>query len=55
VYQDVNSATTAIRRLQGFNFYDKPMVSYIISSFASSLQIYLTLFSFLLLLFLFCQ
>ncbi len=27
VYQDVASATNALRRLQGFNFYDKPLVS----------------------------
>jgi RNA recognition motif-containing protein len=27
VYQDTASATNAMRRLQGFNLYDKPMVS----------------------------
>ena len=27
VYQDSGSATNAMRRLQGFNLYDKPMVS----------------------------
>eukprot|EP00602_Paraphysomonas_sp_CaronLab_P007676 CAMPEP_0185024830 /NCGR_PEP_ID=MMETSP1103-20130426/8024_1 /TAXON_ID=36769 /ORGANISM="Paraphysomonas bandaiensis, Strain Caron Lab Isolate" /LENGTH=217 /DNA_ID=CAMNT_0027557895 /DNA_START=69 /DNA_END=722 /DNA_ORIENTATION=+ len=25
VYQEITSATTALRRLQGFNFYDKPL------------------------------
>ncbi len=29
VFQDTTSATNAMRRLQGFNFYDKPLVSLI--------------------------
>lgn len=27
VFKDVSSATTAMRQMQGFAFYDKPMVS----------------------------
>ena len=34
VFEDVNSASNALRQMQGFPFYDKPMVS----TFPSSLQ-----------------
>jgi U2 small nuclear ribonucleoprotein B'' len=28
VFKEIQSATSAMRGLNGFNFYDKPMVSY---------------------------
>ena len=31
VFKDVSSATNAMRAMQNFPFYDKPMVSFIIS------------------------
>jgi len=31
VFEDVTSATEALKRMQGFPFYDKPMVSFIAS------------------------
>lgn len=34
VYEDIASSTTAIRRLQGFNLYDKPLVCYYFFSFS---------------------
>ena len=30
VFQEIHSATTALRAMQGFPFYDKPMVSTLI-------------------------
>ena len=45
VYQDSGSATNAMRRLQGFNLYDKPMVSELymcVSSYLKQLAVSLT-------------
>jgi len=33
VFEDVSSASNALRQMQGFPFYDKPMVSYLLFRF----------------------
>ena len=33
VFKDISSATNALRSMQGFPFYEKPMVSFCLSSF----------------------
>lgn len=32
IFEEVSSATTALRSMQGFPFYDKPMVCFLVST-----------------------
>lgn len=45
VFKDISSATNALRSMQGFPFYDKPMVPHTPTSFLGSSSSYLILLS----------
>ena len=38
IFKEVTSATNALRGMQGFPFYDKPMVSYFFCTFCGKFQ-----------------
>ena len=38
IFKEVTSATNALRGMQGFPFYDKPMVSYFFCTFLENLS-----------------